>query len=334
VGGQRLAGLRERIVLGRPEIRFDGATPADEVVAGLDLRGRLAVITGASAGIGRETARVLAAAGADLVVGARRLDALDDLEAELRAAGIAGELVRARLDLTDDQSIDAFADTVLERGGAVDILINNAGIMACPLQRDARGHEIQFRTNALGHALLLSRLATALRAGGSGRFVSLTSLAHQRADVDFDDIHFERRPYDPWVAYGQSKTACALLAVKAQHALGEAGVCAFAVHPGVIPSTELQKHLSPDDLARAIARSKTSASAYKTIASGAATSVWAATAPDLAGWGPLYLEDCGIARIIPESNGVSGVRSYALDAAGADRLWRSAEQMLGRDLPL
>jgi NAD(P)-dependent dehydrogenase (short-subunit alcohol dehydrogenase family) len=268
------------------------------------------------------------------VLGARRVEALDDLEAELRAAGAPGTLTRAPLDLTDDASVDAFADAVLGQGGAVDILVANAGLMACPLARDSRGHEIQFRTNVLGHALLLSRLAGALSAGSAGRFVSLTSLAHQRADIDFDDIHFERRPYDPWVAYGQSKTGSALLAVKAQQALGAAGLDAFAVHPGVIPSTELQKYLSPEDLARAIARSKTNASAYKTIASGAATTVWAATAPELARQGPLYLEDCGVAPVIAESNGVSGVRAYALDAAAADRLWDAAEQMLGRRLPL
>jgi NAD(P)-dependent dehydrogenase (short-subunit alcohol dehydrogenase family) len=315
-------------------IGFDASAPADLVAADCDLRGRLAVVTGASAGIGQETARVLAKAGADVFLGARRPDALDEVARTITREGAQGKLHRGSLDLSEPESIDRFVDAVLALGRPVDILVNNAGVMACPLARDARGNEMQLSTNFLGHALLTSRLAPALRQSGSGRLVSLTSVAHHRASVDLEDLNFERRPYDPWVAYGQSKTACALLAVKAQSALAASGVDAFAVHPGVIPATELQKHLSAEDLARAVARSKISAATYKTIATGAATSVWAATSEDLKGRGPLYLEDCRVARVIDASTGTDGVCGYAMDPTLADQLWSAAERLLGRALPL
>lgn len=310
---------------------FDARSTAEQVAAGCDLRGKLVVLTGPSAGIGRETARVLATAGADLFMGVR-----DPVAAQgsIEASSGARPPVFHRLDLMDEPSVDAFADAVLALGRPVDLLINNAGIMACPLARDARGIESQFSTNFVGHAILTSRLAGALRRAEYSRLVSLSSLAHQRSTVMLDDIDFERRAYDPWMAYGQSKTASVLLAVQAQAVLGGPRFDAFAVHPGIIPSTELVRFMTPADRAAAMARSKTPATNHKTIGMGAATTVWAAIAPELTGKGPLYLEDCRVAETTSEANGRDGVMDYALDPVLADMLWRWTEDRLGRKLPL
>ena len=230
--------------------------------------------------------------------------------------------------------VDAFADAVLALDRPVDVLIANAGIMACPLSRDGRGTEAQLRTNFIGHALLTSRLAPALRLSRAGRVISLTSHGHQISGVDFDDLNFHRRAYEPWAAYGQSKTASVLLAVKAQRGLAGAGVSCFAVNPGVVPGTELLQFLSEEALARAKARSTTSDTKRKTVETGAATTVWAAVDPAFEGRGPLYLEDCQVAQVIQTANGAWGVMADAMDPRAADRLWSLTEDLLGRKLPL
>ncbi|KUO53681.1 MAG: hypothetical protein APF78_05305 [Sphingomonadales bacterium BRH_c3] len=310
--------------------RFDRTSTAQEVAAGHDLRGKLVVLTGPAAGIGQETARVLALTGADLVLGVRNPAAAKEQFTDLPGADA---LNIVRLDLMEEQSVDSFADAVLNLDRPVDILINNAGIMACPLARDARGLESQFATNFVGHAILTSRLAPALRRSSYARLVSLSSIAHQRAGIEFDDISFERREYDPWIAYGQSKTASCLLAIQAQAALGGPGFDAFAVHPGVIPATGLVRYMTKEAIAAALARSTTPIENHKTVETGAATTVWAALDSSLTGRGPLYLEDCGIAETVTEQNGRYGVMANAMDPAIAERLWHWTEEKLGRALP-
>lgn len=316
---------------------FGASTRAEEVTAGVNLHDKLVVITGATSGLGEETARVLAAAGADVFLGARGADALKSLVARA-AFRKGGEVFSHPLDLTDSASIDAFADDVLSLGRPVDVLINNAGIMACPLSRTKEGFESQLGVNFIGHAVLTSRLADALKQSGVARLVSLSSLAHHRADIDLADLNFERRPYDPWIAYGQSKTANVLLAVHAQTALARHGVACFAIHPGIIPATGIQRFQSEEDRAKAAAAAREGrtppSTTYKTIAAGAATSVWAVVNDQLSANAPAYLEDCTIADIVEKPNFKYGVCRYALDVGAAERLWKETERLLGRRLPL
>jgi NAD(P)-dependent dehydrogenase (short-subunit alcohol dehydrogenase family) len=318
------------------ETTFDRDSTAEGVAAGIDLSGKLAVVTGASAGIGRETARVLAKTGADLFITGRDAAALGDAKAAFLAAG-AGVVHAHTVDLMDPDSDARCASAILALDRAVDILINNAGIMAAPLARNALGIESHLATNYLGHAQLVSLLAPALKAAGKARLISLTSTGHHWSPVIFDDLNFERRPYGKFQAYGQSKTADCLLAVKASAHLLSHGVTAPAVHPGLIVSTHLGRYLTPEDLHWLQTNQGGDMNAaihFKSIESGAATSVWAATAPALEGAGPLYLEDCHVAPIIDEPNYFNGVMCGALDPADADRLWAEAERMLGMPLPL
>lgn len=315
--------------------KFDGASTAEDVIAGLCLGGKLAVVTGGSTGLGKETARALAKAGADVFLGARNEGALEGAKRDL-LAGQARSAYTRRLDLMDPASVDSFANAVLELGRPVDILVNNAGIMACPLARNVLGIESQFAANFLGHAQLTNLLAPALLRAGESRLISLSSAAHQFSSVNFDDPNFDLRPYDKWAAYGQSKTADVLLAVKIAASLGSKGVTALAVHPGMIV-TDLGRHLEPEDVEQTSARlggKNVPADDIKDIPRGAATSVWAATASILSGRGPLYLEDCQVAPLIEQPEYLFGVMRYALDRESAERLWRTAERMLGRTLHL
>jgi NAD(P)-dependent dehydrogenase (short-subunit alcohol dehydrogenase family) len=313
---------------------FNASTTAEEVVGSRDLHGKLVVLTGATAGIGAECARVLAQAGADLVLGARRDDLLTRLA---RKIGRGGEIWTRPLDLGRLASVDAFADEVLALDRPVDVLINNAGVMACSMSRTDAGFEFQLAVNYFGHALLASRLLSALRRRPGGRLVSLTSIAHHFGGLDLDDLNFERRPYNPWLSYGQTKTATALLAVKFQPALRAAGGDAFAVHPGIIPATELAGSLAPDARLAAtalIGDRQTAPVATKTVGSGAASSIWAAVDEHLEGRGGAYLEDCSIAVPITEPNFNHGVLPYAIDPQLADRLWEETGRILGRTLSL
>ena len=301
---------------------FGELTTAREAVGQRDLRGVIAIVTGGHAGIGLETTRALSGAGTTVIVGARTLD-----KARAALAGIARVEVEA-LDLFDPASIDAFAARFLESGRPLNMLVNNAGIMATPLVRDRRGFESQLATNHLGHFQLTARLWPALRKASDARVVSLSSRGHRRSGVDFADPHFERRPYDKWLAYGQSKTANALFAL-ALDARGEAHrVRAFSVHPGSI-ITELMRSMSDEEQRAAIATSR-KVSILKTPEQGAATSVWCAMSPQLEGMGGVYCEDVDVAEAVPaDFPEQRGVRPWAMDRDLAERLWTKSEDWTG-----
>jgi len=303
---------------------FDSA--AAEVIAGIDLSGKRAVVTGASSGIGVETARALAGAGAEVTLAVRDTDAGARTAADITATtGNAGIAV-GRLDLADQASVAAF---VASWTGPLHILVNNAGVMALPhLELTPEGWEMQFATNHLGHFALALGLHDALAGAGDARIVSLSSRGHLRSPVNFDDLNFAGRPYDPWLAYGQSKTANILFAVEASRRWAGDGITANAVHPGAIP-TNLSRHMDPDEL-EALRTSNTYT--YKTPEQGAATSVLVATSPQLEGVGGRYFEDCNEAPVLdPDapSGSASGVAAYALDPASAERLWDVSEGLLG-----
>jgi NAD(P)-dependent dehydrogenase (short-subunit alcohol dehydrogenase family) len=314
------------------QTRFDLNSTADDVVAGLDLSGKLAVITGGGAGIGKETARALAARGAHVIIGGRSRAVIEAAAKELSSSGA---VLAHELDLLSLKSVSQFADWVISLGRPLDLLILNAGIMAAPLSRSAEGIESQMATNFIGHAALTSKLVPALLAAAEPRVVSLSSSAHQMSPVVFSDINFEQRAYDPWEAYGQSKTANALLAVKVWNELGPRGVTAHAVHPGGV-FTGLMKHVTGDVAAVLSSRYKfdTSKVQVKTIPQGAATSLWAATEPALRNRAALYLHDCGVAEVLDSPVYTYGVMRYALDSDNAAALWSAAEKMIGAKLPL
>jgi NAD(P)-dependent dehydrogenase (short-subunit alcohol dehydrogenase family) len=211
--------------------------------------------------------------------------------------------------------------------------VNNAGVMACPFDHTRDGFEKQFGTNHLGHFLLTGLISQALLRGAPARIVSVSSRGHQMSPVVFEDVHFEQRDYDKWLAYGQAKTANILFAVELERRLGERGVHANALHPGVI-ATELSRHLVPEDFERLRARQPGGQLKLKPVEAGAATSVYAATAPELEGRGGLYLEDCGVAPVDDSEGAPAGVRSYALDPDAAKRLWSVSEQMVGQTFAL
>ena len=313
---------------------FDANSTTGDVIEGISLAGKVAVVTGASAGLGIETARVLAAAGARVLLVARDGKKLEPVLQSLQAELPDAQLDSALMDLADLDSIRTAAADIVERFGCIDLLINNAGVMACPLARTAQGFELQFGTNHLGHFLFTSLLAPALVAGAAqsgqdSRVIALSSAGHRFGEMNFEDPNYERRDYDKWVAYGQSKTANALFAVGLDARFRERGVRAFAVHPGVI-MTELSRYMVPEDfeLLRAAAPPGEEMT-FKSVEQGAATSVWGATSPQLAGLGGLYLEDCHIAE--PATVGKSGgIADYARDPALADRLWVLSEALVGR----
>jgi NAD(P)-dependent dehydrogenase (short-subunit alcohol dehydrogenase family) len=315
---------------------FGPLSTTSDVIAGVDLTGKVAIVTGGYSGLGLETVRTLAAAGATVVVPVRSPG-----KAKEALAGIDGVETYA-LDLLDPASIDAFAAAFLATDRPLHILINSAGIMATPLARDARGYESQFSANHLGHFQLTVRLWPALRQAGNARVVAVSSRGHRIARVDFDDIHFANRPYDKWLAYGQAKTANVLFAVGLD-ARGRAhGVRAFALHPGTI-LTALARSLSDEELnAFGVSREVEPGTVpsgmgiseggdYKTIAQGAATAVWCATSSDLADRGGVYCENTDIADMAMPEAGVpaAGVTPWAIDPVLADRLWAVSEAMSG-----
>ncbi len=299
---------------------YNPQTTAREALGGRDLTGSIALVTGGHAGIGLETTRTLSEAGATVIVGSRTVDT-----ARAALAGLARVEVDT-LDLANPASIDAFAAHVVASGRPLHMLINNAGIMATPLLRDPRGFESQLATNHIGHFQLTARLWPALRAAQGARVVALSSRGHARAGVDFEDPHFTRRDYDKWVAYGQSKTANILFALGLDKR-GEAhGVRAFSVHPGAV-MTDLVRFMTAEEL-QAV-RAANAGDFYKTTQQGAATSVWCATSPQLAGLGGVYCENSDIAAPVPaDSTGKSGVRPWATDPALAERLWTLTESWI------
>jgi NAD(P)-dependent dehydrogenase (short-subunit alcohol dehydrogenase family) len=308
---------------------FDKNSTADDVLDGIDLAGKLVLVTGASGGLGAEAARAMAAKGAAVAITGRDLTKTEAVAARIREA-VPGASVEARqLALDVPSSVRAFAKAFLADHPKLDILLNNAGVMACPLARTAEGWEQQLATNHVGHFLLTGLLAPALRAGAPARVVNVSSGGHLFGGVDFDDPHFERRPYDKFTAYGQSKTANILHALELDRRLAPAGIRAFAIHPGAI-MTELGRHLTADDMGRF-----DGAMEFKTVPCGAATEVYAATAPELEGRGGLYLEDCQVSALAgSQPEGLLGVAPHALDAEAARRLWTLSEELVGETFDL
>jgi NAD(P)-dependent dehydrogenase (short-subunit alcohol dehydrogenase family) len=301
---------------------YGATTTAREVLGDRRLDGITAVVTGGYTGVGLETTRALAEAGATVVVPARTPD-----KARAALAGMDRVEVES-LDLFIPESIDAFATRFLKSGRRLNILINNAGIMAPPLARDARGIESQLATNHLGHFQLTARLWPALQKARGARVVALSSRGHARAAFDFDDPNFERRPYDKWIAYGQSKTAIALFAL-ALDSRGEPNqVRAFSVHPGAIV-TELMRSMSEDEIRTAVTAAE-GIEPLKSTEQGAATSIWCATSPQLDWMGGVYCEDCDIAEAVPaDFPRPRGVRPWASDPVLAERLWIKSEEWAG-----
>ena len=308
---------------------LDASSTTDDVLAGHDLSGRRIVVTGASTGLGEETARALAAHGASVTLAVRDLARGRAAADRIRGSVDHADLEVSELELGSLASVRAFADDFLSRNSSIDALINNAGVMACPQATTVDGFEMQFGTNHLGHFLLSVLLAPALVTGAPSRLVSLSSYGHTSADVDLDDWNFERTPYEPFIAYGRAKTANALFAVGFQRRYGDRGVQAFSVHPGGI-HTELGRHMSAQTRAAIAERAgKIAGFDWKSIPQGAATSVWAATAPELDGHGGAYLEDCHIAEVTDDRRRSDGVRPYALDVTRADALWELSERLVG-----
>ncbi|WP_230419717.1 oxidoreductase [Catenulispora pinistramenti] len=305
---------------------FSAASTAREVLDGIDLTGRFAVVTGGGSGLGLEDVSALSAAGATVLVPARRPDA-----ARAALAGVERVEV-AELDLADLDSVRAFAARLLDDGRGIDYLINCAGVMAAPLTRVGPGWELQFGTNHLGHFALTNLLWPALVADGGARVAAFSSRGHKFSDIRWDDPHFER-DYDRWQAYGQSKTANILFALHLDTLAESSGVRAFSLNPGGI-RTNLQRYVAPED---AIALGWVDSDGndlirWKSVGAGAATAAWAVSAPALAGLGGLYLEDCEVAEVVdPEAPDAmrAGLHPWGADAEAASRLWTLSAELTG-----
>jgi NAD(P)-dependent dehydrogenase (short-subunit alcohol dehydrogenase family) len=315
----------------RDATKFGAETTASEVAAGIDLSGKVALVTGGSSGLGRETGRVLAERGAQVILTARDIPKGEVVAGEIRASTGNARVEVEELELGSLEQIRAFAKRFLARHPVLHILVNNAGVMACPPEKTSDGFELQFGSNHVGHFLMTCLLIPALRRGAPSRVVSVSSRGHHISPVVFDDVEFERRPYDKWLSYGQSKTANVLFAVGLERRLGSRGVHANALHPGGI-LTELGRHLQPEDLQFLQTRNR--GMRFKSVEAGSATSVFAATAPELEGRGGLYLEDCHVAAVNDAADALDGVKSYALDAGNAERLWELSEKLVGERFEL
>ena len=301
---------------------FDFSSTTDDVLSGVDLQGRIIVVTGASTGLGEETTRALAAHGAHVVMAVRDLDRGAAAAARVRETNAEASLEVLRLDLGSLASVREFAAEFLAAHDRIDVLINNAGVMACPYGTTVDGFELQFGTNHLGHFLLTNLLVPALLKGTGARVISLSSRGHAFSDIDLSDPNFQRTEYGEFVAYGRSKTANALFAVGFDRRYADQGIHAFSVHPGGI-HTELGRHMTPEVLTQLSGRLSESGRRFnwKTIPQGAATSVWAATAAELDAHGGAYLENCSVAEVSTVESSDTGVRPYALDARNAEALW-------------
>ncbi|HEX6483439.1 MAG TPA: SDR family NAD(P)-dependent oxidoreductase [Ktedonobacteraceae bacterium] len=309
---------------------FGAHSTASEVVAGHDLRGKTIVITGASSGIGYEAARVLLSAHAEVIIAARDQTKGEQAVQVLQAAYPESPVHFLPLDLGSLASVRQTAEHLFAHWNKLDVLINNAAIAATPLGYTSDGFEQQFATNFLGHFLFAQLLFPALRNAAPARVVSLTSGTHRASDIHFDDIQYRHRPYDKWEAYGQSKTADALLAVALTRHWRSQGITANAVNPGGV-LTGLQQHLSAEERrARYYDAEGNLLPSFKTPEQGAATTVWASIAPELEGIGGLYLEDCHQAiPYNPEISTLTGYMPYALNADHAEQLWTIAEKLVG-----
>lgn len=303
--------------------KYGATTTAAEIVADVDLHGRRAIVTGASSGIGVETARALASAGADVTLAVRNVEAGTKAANEIAEKLMpgAGGVHVVRLDLADPASVIEF---VRAWAGPLHILINNAGVMALPrLTRTPSGYEMQFATNHLGHFALATGLLESLAAAPHARVVCVASIGHLFSPVVFDDLHYRFRPYDQWTSYGQSKSANVLFAVGAAYRWAGDGIAVNALMPGNIASTALARHMGPNDLTNFGQQTELALPPVKTIEQGAATSVLLAASPDVEGVTGRYYEDCAEAATITERAGhIGGVAPYALDVDNADRLWQ------------
>jgi NAD(P)-dependent dehydrogenase (short-subunit alcohol dehydrogenase family) len=311
--------------------RFGLSSSSNDVISGIDLRGKTAIVTGGASGLGLETSRSLALAGATVIVPVRSFE-----RAQSTLAGIDKVKIRS-MDLSEPRSIDAFVSTILSATDTLDIIVAGAGIMAPPLQRDDRGYESQFAINHLGHFHLVTALLPALRRAPAARVVVLSSLAHRNAGVSLDDPNFLRTPYEKWQAYAQSKTANALFALELDRRERDSNVRAFSVHPGAI-QTGLQRYLTDTDfLAFGMVKQPDGGwqpgeggIAFKSTAQGAATAIWCATSPALEGEGGVYCEDCNIAVAMDaDANEWRGVYPWATDAYSASQLWSLSEKLIG-----
>lgn len=312
---------------------FGWASTTDEVLEGKDLSGMTVFITGANSGLGQETARAMATKGAHVVMAGRDQDKLDAAVAAIFETVPDARLDTITLDLGSLESIRAGTSRARQRFDKIDILINNAGVMATPFEHTTDGFERQFGTNHLGHFAMTAELMPLIERGTAKRIVNLSSRGHHMGPVHFEDPNYQHRPYDPWSSYGQSKTANVLFTVGLEQRFAVLGIHAYAVHPGGI-QTNLGRHMTQEMQEGLMARISKSDTGFqwKTIPQGAATSCWAATADELEGKGGVYCEDCHVAEQDDEST-TGGVRSYALNTSFADRLWKLSEELTGAKFP-
>src|ERR1700730_12982365 len=312
---------------------FGAASTADEVLRSINLSGKRVLVTGVSAGLGVETARALAAHGAEVIGAARDLSKAQGATEQVRAqAARGGSLHLVQLDLASLDNVRRCADGLLAAGKPFDVIIANAGVMACPKGTTIDGFETLFGTNHLGHFVLVNRIASLLRSGA--RLVNLSSAGHRYADVDLEDPNFEHSPYAEFTAYGRSKTANVLFAVEFDRRHKASGVRATAVHPGGI-HTEVERHMTPEAMEKLIAEINANQPkgappfSWKTIPQGAATSVWAACVADADSIGGRYCEDCPGPEVVSGPGLRGGVQPYALDPQRAQALWQKSEELVG-----
>ena len=308
------------------ERNFGATSTTDEVLAGIDLRGKTALVTGGSGGLGAETARALAAAGAKVLLTARDLPRGHEVAATIRTESPDAQVEVRALELDSFASVRQCAEEFLAGQQPLDLLVNNAGVMGCPLMRTTEGHEMQFGTCHLGHFLLTASLLPALRRAPAPRLINLSSAGHFLAGMDFKDPDFRDKPYDKWSAYGQAKTANILFSVAFETRFGPDGMHALAVHPGAI-ITDLGRHLDAADLDVLMGSHDGKSFEFKTVAAGAATTCWAASAPELADVGGRYLLDCRVAEISEDAT--EGVAAHAVDPRNAEALWELSEADCG-----
>jgi NAD(P)-dependent dehydrogenase (short-subunit alcohol dehydrogenase family) len=318
---------------------FGATSTTEDVLSGVNLRGKRILVTGVSAGLGVETARALAAHGAHVVGAARDLTKAKAATAQVLkdAAANGGGFELVVLDLADLKSVRACADALLAKGAPLDVVIANAGVMATPFGRTADGFETQFGTNHLGHFVLVNRIAPLIRVGG--RLINLSSAGHRYSNVDLQDPNFERTPYEPFVGYGRSKTANILFAVAFDRRHRANGIRAAAVHPGGI-QTELGRYTDPSRIEKLVAQINEQLAAqgkgpfqWKTVPQGAATSVWAGVVAPADEIGGRYCENCHVGSVVPDEVTITavseGVRAYALNPTTAEALWKKSEEMVG-----
>ena len=312
---------------------FGADTTAEEAAGDIDLSGKTIVLTGGSAGLGVETARVLAKRGARVVSVVRDRAKAEAAAERIRESVPNAEIEFAELDLFDLDSVRKGADDIAARFPKIDCLINNAGVMMCPLGRTKEGLDTQLGTNHLGHFVLTARLIDNLIAAGSARIVNLSSGGHRLSPLRFDDPFFERDEYNKFTAYGQAKTANVLFSVGLDKRFKDRGIRSYAVHPGAI-QTELSRHMDQDDIKTLMSsRPQSEPMKFKVVEAGAATTVWAATSPELDGQGGVYCEDCNVAEVIDEPGVSFGVVSWAVDEEAADKLWALSEEWSGQAFP-